>query len=499
MKKSIIAAVLTGVVLLSGCSKEIETSYQSQPQSGNSSFKSNGVTTPIMDEKNIASIANDLVNSRTDTKNRITDKNIELGCSYDWYIYDKDYAVYFNEFNNLSDKEIAKSIYILSGWHKLGVETYKPKGIEWVADYIVFKKNDGTVIAGEEFVNEENGNYSQEIEWYDENVKNEYENGVADKSLETSFDEYLKKHPRDDDISLIDNKAQREKFNKKCDKIIEQMEKSLSSTTDFNMQFAVSSLQYDNSDKYSSKLYTIKGDNEDDRYLLAFLDIYTTDEYEFFQATKEFISFVSQNALDICGRNQFVMEINSQENGLCDIGITYDTENSSITYTDRSTRSAYSERLKSIDILSDCNEQLTVSGLLNYDEVSKTFKAYDVSCEFQGKVLTHKWYNIEDGKNKNIFVTYIDDGTYDNLSDEELIYYAYNSAFTSNNVGATNYINDGHYFAYKSSKDVACSIRYYEYGGKMRGFYCTWGGEYEYLNSNPLNQELLDALNEETE
>ncbi len=212
MKKSVLAGVLAAVMLLSGCSGVSQDEYNSLLEE-NSKLKENSSSSPIdsdttltnsdttsnIKSKNkIANTANDLLESGGEPTKRFSEKDEELSCQTDWYIYDKGNSIYMNQFNNISDKEIANSIYILSNWHKLGVNGYEAKKIEWEADYLVFKRNDGTVIAGEKFVNKKDGNYSHEIEWSDECVKAEYEKGLSDKSFENSFNEYLKKYPRDD-------------------------------------------------------------------------------------------------------------------------------------------------------------------------------------------------------------------------------------------------------------------------------------------------------------
>lgn len=298
--------------------------------------------------------------------------------------------------------------------------------------------------------------------------------------------------------SPIDHKKE-EQFNAKCKELLKTMTTSMAENS-YDFQAVESAVQYGNSNEYMSKLYTIKDDN-DDRYLFGLMDIYSNDEYEFFQNVKGFVSFAAENALEGAGRDQFMIAINPNETGTAVLSILYSvSEGSSIIYADRSVRSAYSDRLKSINILKDSTENLTLGGLIKYDDVSQLYTPYDISCDFQGKKLTHQWYKLDDEKtqSRNVFVTYIDDETYSNISDEELIYYAYSSALDPNNTGATNYYNDGHYFAYKTSNDIACSIHYYVMGGEIVYFSCTWSGEYEYLNSNPLNEQLKAALNEQT-
>ncbi len=207
MRKSVLAAALAAVMLLSGCSGVSQEEYNSlleensilkESSSSSPSANSSSTTSSIESDNKIANTASDLLTSGIEPTKRFSEKDKELGCLTEWYIYDKDDAVYIHQFDNLSDKEIASSIYIISNWHKLGVDTYAPNGIQWESDYLIYKRKDGTIIVGEKFTNEnKNGSYSQDIEWSDEKVKIEFENGLADKSLEKSFNEYLKTHPHD--------------------------------------------------------------------------------------------------------------------------------------------------------------------------------------------------------------------------------------------------------------------------------------------------------------
>lgn len=277
---------------------------------------------------------------------------------------------------------------------------------------------------------------------------------------------------------------------------IEKCEQTIKSLSDINIemgfpapQFAETRIQYESGDMYSSKLYTVKsGKNNDYRCILGFIDIYTTDEYEYFQVVKGFISFVNENALDLCGSNDFSIEVNGKVNGACDIGIVYENDYSSITYANRNVRSAYSERLKSIDILKDSREELTTLGLVNYEDVSKLYEPYDVSCEYQDKTLSHKWYKIDEDENNPVFVTYIDDGTYDDMSDDELVFYAYSASTSpSHNIKSSSDVTA--YFAYKSKSDIACSFRLNSSPILREYSYCSWNGDYERLNSNAYNKQ----------
>lgn len=285
------------------------------------------------------------------------------------------------------------------------------------------------------------------------------------------------------------NKEREQLFNDKCEQIIKAFSDSIINASGEVVQFNLSSIQYDDGNEYLSKLYTVKGGkNNNYRCAFGFIDIYTTDEYEYFQVVKEFISFVNENALELSGSNQFVIDVNAKEGGTCDIGIVYENDYSSITYANRNVRSAYSERLKSIDILKDSREELTTLGLVNYKDVSALYEPYEVSCDFQGKTLTHKWYKIEDDKDNSVFVTYIDDGTYDDMSDDELIFYAY-SASTSPSHNNKNGSDVKTYFAYKSKSGIACSFHLYSSPAFREYSYCSWAGDYERFNSNTNNMK----------
>lgn len=289
------------------------------------------------------------------------------------------------------------------------------------------------------------------------------------------------------DNSYLIGKEQEEKFELKCKILLEILLDSMPNTL-----YDEPGVQYENASNCLSKVFVIKNE-DDDRILIGFLDIPSDDEYSFFQSAKGFISFVEDNVIEIAGRDQFMILINLQEDASFDIDIRHSGEVSSITYADRRIRSAYSDRFKSIDLFKDSAEHISLPGLIRYDDVSKLYEPYDISYEYNGKTLTHKWYKLED--EQNLYVTYIDDGTYTNMSDEELIFYVYASSYVNGIEGATQSLNDGYYFAYKSGKEVACEIRYYTLGNRIISFVCTWHGEYEHLNSNPLNTQLLNQIN----
>lgn len=285
------------------------------------------------------------------------------------------------------------------------------------------------------------------------------------------------------------NKEREQLFNDKCEQITKAFSDSIVNASDEVVQFNLSSIQYEVGNEYLSKLYTVKGGkNNNYRCAFGFIDIYTTDEYEYFQIVKEFISFVNENALELSGSNQFVIDVNAKEGGTCDIGIVYENDYSSITYANRNVRSAYSERLKSIEILKDSREELTTFGLVNYEDVSNLYEPYEVSCYYQGKTLSHKWYKIDEDENNPVFVTYIDDGTYDDMSDDELVFYAYSASTSpSHNIKSSSDVTA--YFAYKSKSDIACSFHLNSSPILREYSYCSWNGDYERLNSNAYNKQ----------
>lgn len=299
--------------------------------------------------------------------------------------------------------------------------------------------------------------------------------------------------------SIQNVNQERANFTVKCEQIIKRF-----SDISIEMEFPApqideARIQYESGDIYSSKLYTVKsGKNNDYRYIMGFIDIYTTDEYEYFQVVKGFISFVNENTLDLCGSNNFSIEVNGKVNGAVDIGVVYEKDYSSITYANRNIRSAFSERLKSIEILKDCREELTTLGLVNYEDVSNLYEPYEISCEYQDKILSHKWYKIDEDENNPVFVTYIDDGTYDDMSDDELVFYAYSASTSpSHNIKSGSDVTA--YFAYKSNSGIACSLHLNSSPILREYSYCSWSGDYERLNSNAYNKQFELILKGKTE
>ncbi len=297
-----------------------------------------------------------------------------------------------------------------------------------------------------------------------------------------------------DNSNVLKNDGRKEQFATKCKEQIEQLEQLyVTFSDDFKIEEA--SVQSPESDMYTSKIYVAKtgASNNEDRILMSFLEIYSDDEYEFFQAAKEFVSFVDENAVDIAGRDQFMISINIQDNGTSSISIMCQEGSTSIIYADRSIHSAYSDRFKSLDLFAECEEQISTLGLIRFDDLPKSCTPYDISCEYNEKTLTHKWYKIDDFTDNNIFVTYIDDGSYNDITDEELIYYAYISAFDPDNTDDSKMISE-YYFAYQSGETVVCSIRYMKLFKNLNSFSCNWINEYEYLNDNEFNINLKNSV-----
>ncbi|MCM1276693.1 MAG: hypothetical protein NC299_15260 [Lachnospiraceae bacterium] len=297
------------------------------------------------------------------------------------------------------------------------------------------------------------------------------------------------------EVSISDNKELEEKFNAKCKAVAEQMF-SFYENVGYSVELTEPSVQYNNSDDSLFKIYVLKvsNANEDERIAMAFLDTNSTDEYKYFQSVKNFINFLGENALEICGRNQYMLAVNSTESGTTEISVTVnvDKESVDVVYGNRAVRSAYSDRLKSIDILKDCSEQLSLPALLKFDDLPQNCVSYDITNEYQGKSLTHKWYRLDDGQDDHNYVTYIDDGTYDDMTDEELIYYAYSALLDPQN--ELDRYSNNFYFAYKSGEELACSITYYVSSAFKDWSSCRWLGDYEDLNSNLLNTGLLNVL-----
>ena len=291
---------------------------------------------------------------------------------------------------------------------------------------------------------------------------------------------------------------QRREFDEKCKDFFERTIDSMPVPDGYSVQIIEPNVQYDNDDYSLSKIFVIRtyGNGEDERFLGSFLDIYCEDEYKYFQSVKKFISFIDENAIEISGRAHYGIAINSTRNRYFDINIMRDEYGIDIIYGNRSIRAAYSDRLKNMELLKESNESLALPGLLKYDDLPKDVVPYDITVEYQGDSLTHKWYRLENGDDDKVFVTYIDDGTYDDMSDDELVYYAYNSILDPQNESdPSSFESYDFYFAYKSGEGLVCSIhydpRFQEYS------YVTWISQYDYLNSNPLNEELLRELTEE--
>ncbi|MBE6890032.1 MAG: hypothetical protein E7485_08480 [Ruminococcaceae bacterium] len=281
-------------------------------------------------------------------------------------------------------------------------------------------------------------------------------------------------------------------FEKKCDTLVNSFMTS-SQSTDFDVKLTVPRVNYED-DAYSlSKIYVVSatGNDEDERALISFLDIYCEDEYQYFQTLKRYIEFISENAIDISGREQYIISVNATESGIVDIGITCSSYGASIVYGDRSIKSAYSSRLKNMELFKDSSESIAIRGLIKFEDLPSDVVSYDITVMYNDKAITHKWYSLDNDGDK-VFVTYIDDGTYDNLTDDELLYYAYSAVHDKQN--ELESLNE-FCFAHKSGELVG-NISYFNHSfGNVA--YAHWSGQYEHLNSDPLNQSLLSELNGE--
>lgn len=279
-------------------------------------------------------------------------------------------------------------------------------------------------------------------------------------------------------------------FDKKCDTIANSFVASFQSTS-FDVKITVPSVSYED-DAYSlSKIYVVSatGNGEDERALISFLDIYCEDEYQYFQTLKRYIEFISANAIDISGREQYIVNVNATDLGIVDIGITCDSYGVDIVYGDRHIKSAYSNRLKNMELLKDSSESIALRGLIKFEDLPSDVVPYDITVMCDDKAITHKWYSL-DNDGDRVFVTYIDDGAYDNITDDEFLYYAYSAVLDKQNELETS--ND-FCFAYKSGELVG-EISYYNYSFGSSA-YAYWGSPYEYLNSDPLNEQYLNHLN----
>ena len=303
--------------------------------------------------------------------------------------------------------------------------------------------------------------------------------------------------------SQIISEHKKAEFYERCDNQNNQFISSQNNAGFSEINCSVSSVQYEDGNCFLSKIYVFKsGDSTDSRMTVGYIDIYSEDEYDFFKAAKGFICFVKENAIDISGRSNFSIVINPKKDAagnFYDISVLYSDGSSSIDYSSRKLRSAYSERFKSIEFLEGSRQSLSLLGLIDYDDVSKIYDPFSISTKLQEKVLSHTWYKVEEDKEDTVFVTYIDDGTYGNMADDELVYYAFSVA---NELSKTEpYLSDiTVYFANKSNKDkIACSLHYYQAKNRIQYSNCTWFGEYERLNENSLHIYLEKLLKGEAD
>lgn len=280
-----------------------------------------------------------------------------------------------------------------------------------------------------------------------------------------------------------------EDFYQKCDNDIQAFKQSMSGSG-YDVKVKEPDVQYESENL--NKIYVLEADGADskDRILVGYMDIYYDDEYKYFLSAKDFINYIKENAIEISGSDQYLIAINKEENGLSDISLSHTENQNSIIYRDRNTRSAYSERFKSIDGFADYNESLTLPGLLLFDDLPGSTQVFDVTARYNDKDLTHKWYKVENGEHDINFVSYIDDGTYEDISDDELVYYAYNAIYDSG-LELSEYSFYDFYLANKAG-EVQFSLFYSPRHGNLS--YAHWLNQYEQMNSNQLNKSLLEEL-----
>lgn len=284
-------------------------------------------------------------------------------------------------------------------------------------------------------------------------------------------------------------------FEKKCNDIMDLF-LAYSQSSDFDVKLTAPNVNYQDDEHSLSKIYVASdtSDSEEDRVLIGFLDIYSEVEYQYFQILKRYIEFISENAIDISGGEQYFIYVNATSVGNMDIGINCNTYGASISYGDRHIKAAYSNRLKNMELFEDSNETIALTGLIKFEDLPNGTVSYDITAAYNNdKVIAHKWYSLDNGSDK-VFVTYIDDGTYANITDDELLYYAYNAVVDKQNeLKSWNYF----YFAYKSGEPIGYISYYNAYTSQYSSAYASWYGEYEHLNSAPANEYYLNQLNGE--
>lgn len=292
--------------------------------------------------------------------------------------------------------------------------------------------------------------------------------------------------------AITENKIERQTFDEKCEKFF-----SFMNTAQFDFDYAESSAKYDDLDNSVSKIYVVSSpeNNGEERILVAFLDIFTDDEYQYFQCVKDFISFIDDNLVEISGRSEcpYQVSVNSTINddglGYIDISISCDTNRANVIYGNRAIKLAYSDRINNMGIFEKINEIIAVKGLLNFAELPEDTVSYDITVNRTGIEHTHKWYTMQDGED-TVFATYIDDGTYQEITDDELIVYAYNSIFDTQN--KLNKYDTYYFYIAKQTGEPICRIEFWTSVPNLSTV--TWSNGYEHLNDDPYNQQHLEVL-----
>lgn len=287
-----------------------------------------------------------------------------------------------------------------------------------------------------------------------------------------------------------------ENFELKCSTVCEQLRTN--NADFFTTKFDKSSVQYQSGEIYLSKILNItaidlqSGEKTGKSSAAAFMNIYSESEDDIFKAVTNFLSFVEENLSKISENNDFSAYFFINDNEHFDINITFRENKYAITFSDKNVRAAYSEMFKAVKKFEDSSQGLTFNGLIKYNAVTEQYAPFDISCDYEGKTLSHKWYKVE-APGGFFFVTYIDDGSYDDMSDEELIYYAYKASRDPANY-TENTTRNTYYFAHKSGYDLACAITFSLGDNASKDNSCSWYGDYKRLSANPLYLELLSGL-----
>ena len=295
------------------------------------------------------------------------------------------------------------------------------------------------------------------------------------------------------ELNEITNDTRVSEFEQNCSTATKLYQEYLLTGT--GAEISESSAKYDCGSDCLYKIYVVDCGEEssDGKGVWAFFDINTNDEYQYFVAVKDFANYIVENVVDISGDDNYIISVNAGEYMLADLQIIGWDSNVNIIYGSRELKSAYSQRLKNMDAFKDCEERYTLSGLRRYDDLPSNTQSREISVEYESKKLVHKWYEITDADNSLAFVTYIDDGTYDNVSDDELIAFLYGSI--SEHQSEMDSVKQTSFYFYitdKSGTIDICTVFYYSSFSGFSNVY--WSGDYSHLNDNSLNISMFQAL-----